>query len=624
MNRFCISIIVGVGLMFLGRPASAQLPATEPKTRVNNPAGRNESDAKAEADRIANERRAQARSLLISLASDARTFRDLTLRARSLARIADLLWGVDAEQGRALFRKAWEAAETADESQGSYALGQGPLNIRSEVLAVSAKRDRLLAEEFLQKLKADQEETKNEPSADNLWALPEALQQRLNLAESLLRTGDIERALQFADPALGSVTISTLTFLTQVRESSPTAADLRYTALLANTGDNMLADANTISLLSSYIFTPQTYVIFNTQGIAGSVGMPSVVPPANVGPQLRLAFFRTAASVLLRPQPPPEQDRSTTGIVGKYLAVKHLMPFFDQYAPKEIAEAVRGQFEALNSVVSSTVRQGENEAVQKGSSPDKSLPDQEQSLLDQVEAAKTSNERDELYFKLALLALSKNDLKACDYVNKIDESGLRQRAQTWVDWGLAIGAIKKKKAEAALELIRTGELTHIQRVWILTQSAKLLAKADRDKALSLLDDATSETRRIDGGDLDRPRGLLAIANALRLIEPSRVWDAIFDAVKAANSAQGFTGEDGALILNVNSRSGIWTTKEGNPDFDIEGIFGAVANTDYERTVQLARGFQDEAPRASATIAIARSLLNEKRAPFPAQRSAPKD
>lgn len=624
MNRFCLFIIVGVGLMFFVRPASAQLPATEPKTPVNNPTGRNKSDAKAEADRIANERRAEARSLLISLASDARAFRDLKLRARSLARIADVLWGVDAEQGRALFRKAWEAAETADENQGSYTLGQGSLNIRSEVLAVLAKRDRLLAEEFLQNLEADQEEIKKEPSADNLWALPEALQQRLNLAESLLGTGDIERALQFADPVLGSVTISTLTFLTHLRESSPTAADQRYTALLANTGDNMLADANTISLLSSYIFTPQTYVIFNTQGVAGSVGMPSVVPPTNVGPQLRVAFFRTAASVLLRPQPQPELERSTTGIVGKYLAVKHLMPLFDQYAPKEIAEAARGQLEALHSLVSSAVRQGENEAVEKGSSPDKSLPDQEQSLLDHVEAAKTSDERDEIYFKLALLALSKNDLKARDYVSKIDESGLRQRAQAWVDWGLAIGAIKKKKAEVALELARTGELTHIQRVWILTQSAKLLAKTDRDKALSLLDDAISEVRRIDGSDLNRPRGLLAIANALRLIEPLRAWDAIFDAVKAANSAEGFTGEDGALIMNVNSGSGIWTTKDANPDFDIEGIFGEVANTDYERTVQLARGFQGEAPRANATIAIARSLLNEKRAPFPARRSAPKN
>src|SRR5262245_66402545 len=60
------------------------------------------------------ERRVKARALLVALSSDARTFRDETLRARSLARIADALWQVDPEQGRLLFRHAWEAAAAAD------------------------------------------------------------------------------------------------------------------------------------------------------------------------------------------------------------------------------------------------------------------------------------------------------------------------------------------------------------------------------------------------------------------------------------------------------------------------------------------------------------------------------
>src|SRR6185295_12124116 len=69
------------------------------------------AELKAESDRIAKERRASARSLLLSLASDARTFRDQSVRARSQARIADALWSVDGEQARSLFRKAWDAAE---------------------------------------------------------------------------------------------------------------------------------------------------------------------------------------------------------------------------------------------------------------------------------------------------------------------------------------------------------------------------------------------------------------------------------------------------------------------------------------------------------------------------------
>jgi hypothetical protein len=147
---------------------------------------------------------------------------------------------------------------------------------------------------------------------------------------------------------------------------------------------------------------------------------------------------------------------------------------------------------------------------------------------------------------------------------------------------------------------------------------------DRDRALSLLDDATAEARRIEGADLDRPRGLLGIANVLELIEPSRAWDAVFDAVKAANSTNGFTGEDGGLNQTISTRSKIRASANAVPDFDIEGIFGKLANDDFDRAVQLARGFQGEAPRANATIDIARAVLNEKSAPVPTPQPASKN
>jgi hypothetical protein len=617
MHRSCLSIVVGLSLIFLAQTVSAQSPAAKPKAQLNNAASRDKSEAQAEAERAAKERRTKARLLLISLASEAYSFRDQILRARSMTRIADALWGVDAEQGRTLFRKAWEAAEIADgESKRPLALGEQPLNLRREVLAMAARRDRLLAEEFLQKLKADQPEPKGEGSENNLWRLQEAAEKRLGLARNLLGTGDIERALQFADPVLKSVTISTVEFLTLLREKDAAAADRRYAALLANTSGNMLADANIISLLSSYLFTPHLYVTFNADGGANTSSMTSMFPPASVNAPLRLAFFQVASNVLLRPQPPPEQDQSATGIVGKYMVVKRLLPLFEQYAPKESATAMRGQFEALNSLVSDSVRQSENEWVEKGISPEKPFAEREQSLLDAIEHAKTSDERDDLYFQLALLALGKGDLKARDYVGKIDESEFRKRAQAWVDWSLALTAIDKKRTETALALARSGELTHIQRVWLLTQTAKLLAETDHDKALSLLDDATAEARRIEGSGVDKPRGLLAIANALKLLEPTRAWEATFDAVKAANSTEDFTGEDGALSMTINSRSQISNRTDSAPDFDLEGIFGKLAKSDYERAVLLARSFQGEAPRANATIAVARAVLSEKSVPTP--------
>lgn len=616
MNR--LSLITGVSLLLLASTTSAQTRGVKVKTVAD---GGSTTEAETEAERLRQSRREQARALLFALSGDARDFHDQKLHVYSLARIADALWDVAPEQGRALFREAWDAAQKADRE------ATGNLDLSAEVLRLTAKRDRLLAEEFLQKLKADEQEARAEPvrnsppSGSSLWELPGAAEKRLKLAERLLATGEVERALQFADPALGSVTISTMDFLTLLRDKNPAAADKRYAAVLANAFANPQTDADAVSVLSSYIFTPHTYVIFNSGGGADIVSMTTLFPPANVSPQLRGAFFQAASAVLLRPLPQSEQGPGSAGLVTRYMVLKRLMPFFSQHAPKEIADAMRGQFAALNAQVSEPVRQSKDEGLQKGISSTEQLHgEQEHSLLERLEDAKSSDERDDLYFQLASLALNKDDPKAREYADKISESGLRKRAQAWVDAGLAINAIKKKKVEPALELAHKGELTHIQRVWVLTQAAKLLAETDRERALSLIDEATTELKRIDEADIDRPRGLLSIANALALLEPVRAWDAASEVIKAANSNEKFTGEGGALSLRMSSKSLISRRTEAVPHFDVGGIFGKLASSDYYRAVQLVRGFQGEAPRVNATIAIARAVLNEKRAPATTARS----
>lgn len=94
--------------------------------------------------------------------------------------------------------------------------------------------------------------------------------------------------------------------------------------------------------------------------------------------------------------------------------------------------------------------------------------------------------------------------------------------------------------------------------------------------------------------------------------PARVWDTVFEAVKAANSSERFTGEDGLLSLNINNKKQTLGRKfDYVPDFEIKGIFSEMASKDFDRALQLAHGFQQEAPRANATIVICRSLLNEK-------------
>jgi len=628
-------VVAAIVLTFSPAAATGQTsdpkPAVQEKTKSSKTAATNEVDPQERA------RRAQARSLLVALSTDARTFGDARLRARSLARIADTLWQVDAEQGRLMFRKAWEAAEVSDRESdlkaqedirqqklrsGGYVMNK-PRDVRREVLRLAARHDRVLSEEFLEKLKAQKLEAANSATTPGRnSSLSEDLSQRLSVARELLKTDETERALQFADPALTVVSRETLDFLSDVRDKDAAAADKRYANLLAIAGGDPQSDGNTVSLLSSYIFTPHLFIIFEGGGTSTSQRSDKIVP-ADVSPDLRLMFFQAAAQILLKPLPaattsavpPPTPNTKAVdpnGLEARYLIMKRLMPFFEQSAPADLVESLRGQLNALSSLVSDDARRRDDEWFNKGVKPDKPAAEQEQALLDRVDRAKTSAERDSLYVQLAFMLAHRGDMRARDYVSKIDESELRKGAQAYIDTQLASYAVQKKLTDQALELASKGDLTHLYRVWVLTECAKQLFKTDKEKALELVESAATEARRIEVSDPLLPSALLAVANSLVLIEPSRSWDATFDAVKAANSATGFTGEDGTLVNTFQSKNQRSMSNSDVAEFNVEGVFRELATKDYDRAVELARGFQGEGPRAVATIAIARAILEPKK------------
>ena len=100
-----------------------------------------------------------AKSLLQSLAIEARSYRDEPLRARVQARVADALWDQDKETARSLFRRAWEVAEAVETAApNSDNSGPGRLaanrparprtNLRREIVQLAARRDHALERNF--------------------------------------------------------------------------------------------------------------------------------------------------------------------------------------------------------------------------------------------------------------------------------------------------------------------------------------------------------------------------------------------------------------------------------------------------------------------------------------------
>jgi hypothetical protein len=382
--------------------------------------------------------------------------------------------------------------------------------------------------------------------------------------------------------------------------------------MLAIADADVKSDANTVSLLSSYLFTPHLFITFSADGGQNSSSMNQRTPPPEIDPALRSAFFRTAAGILLRPLPSKEQDQSTSGFQGKYLVIKRLLPLFEQYAPKAVADQLKNEMSVLAQGVEQDVQNLDDEyPIQRGLKPDPKAEDVEKALLDRIDRAKTSEERDAIYLQLATRTAQHGDMRARDFTEKIEESELRKKAQPYVDMTLVMEAAQKKDVEKLLTLASKGELTHVQKVWVLTQAAKAMPPADHEKAVEIIGEATAEARRIDVSDPDRPRALVAVTNALVALERPRAWEMMLEVAKASNSATGFNGEDGRLMMKLQTRNMTSMRSSTVEEFNLPSVFRLLAQENSTQAVEIARSFEGEAPRATALIAVARTLLAEK-------------
>ncbi|HYV83977.1 MAG TPA: hypothetical protein VE931_10700 [Pyrinomonadaceae bacterium] len=585
--------------------------------------------AAEEADAEAAQQRTVAISLVSTLADEARSFKDQTRRARVQARAADVLWDTDPERARELFRRAWEAAETVDtetakkraeemkrlESEGGPVVVRGGPDLRSEVLRLVARRDRKLGEEFLKALDEAAEKQRSEAATDRRNDPNSRLgtSQRLQLARRLVEDGEVERAMQFAEPALTGINIDTIFFLSALREKNARIADAAYIVLLTLVARDPNSDANTISGLSSYLFTPFLYVTFEPSGGANQSRQRGPTPAPEADQSLRNNFLKVAYQILMQPLAAPDQDRTTSGQTGKYLIIKRLLPLFEQYAP-DLAPGLRTQMTALASSVPAQMQQGENRAVSVGIQPDSAESDPAQRMQERLDRAKTSDERDAIYADYAVVFAQDGDARAKDLVDKIENTELRKSVKAYTDFQLVQLAIRKKDVPEITRLVKSGDLTSIQKVWALTSAAKLVVAQERSHATDLLDEALAESRRISASDPDRARALTAVAVGLADVDRVRAWEVLSEVVKAANGADAYTGEDSRISSQLQTKMMVLVSNSTAEDFDLLAVFRHLARADLMRAIQLAKTFTGEAPRAVATLAIARTMLEKKKDP----------
>lgn len=287
--------------------------------------------------------------------------------------------------------------------------------------------------------------------------------------------------------------------------------------------------------------------------------------------------------------------------------IKRLLPLFEQYAP-DSAVALRSQLTALAEQGSRSLVDAEEDFLRQGIERDSNAGNLIDRLEERVRGAKSEQERDGIYSDMAAALATRGDLKAQEIADKIENSYRREMTRQYVDLSLFGFAIARKDVATAARLARLESLNHVQRTWAFTQIGRLLLKSDRTRGLEILEEALAEARRIDADDSNRAHVMIDIANQFLTTDSVRAWEVAAEAVKAGNAVETFSGDDSVLTISLIVSSGLKLIELDT--CNLAAFVSLLAKLDFTRANDLAKSFKYDAPRAVATLAIARAALEK--------------
>jgi hypothetical protein len=592
----------------------------------------------------------QAINLLIETADSARTFDDLFYRARVQMLAADALWPYDSVQARAIFRRAWEAATASDKAeQEETARETGALpgavqkitDARDEVLAKAATRDARLAEIFLRDLANDKDEasaSRNEPQRRTAWReLSANGARRLSVAYELVEAGQPRQAAEIARPLINEgVSANLIDFILFLRKRSVNEADALYLRLLQRTAADPQTDANAVLLLSSPVISRSLMVVVDEFGslqfrrMAGpGFGTVAKIP---VSFEISTVFYNLAASVLSRPLP-PRDSLTMQELVASFYAIGQLLPYFENSAAPYAAYApalhVRYN-ELLNEIGASRGEQlsaqFDRNRVERAGFNFK-MPSYVDPLRTQTEElAQTTDPKERASIALAIVKTAVSNKfwdRARRAAAEIEDAGRRQAALTFIqvhqikDILLAYKDEKDDDFESVAKFVREADVPPFAKAWGLAQTA-IIAARKRDARTSqnvseLLDEAESQAARVAQGTPERVAAYGVITIAAARTSAPRSWELLRELVKAANAVEDFTGDDVSFSLSAGAGSADEAEDAFNVEaevFRLDGIFATMAHLDFDKALAEARALDGDVPQAFATMAIAKSKIQE--------------
>ncbi len=614
---------------------------TSAQTRKPGQTGRANPSSTRQTDAASTARRTQAVTLLLETADRARTFKDLVYRARIQMHAADALWAVDQLRAGQIFRRAWEAAKAADraaeeEDTGLFLNAEETsfTEIRNEVLSRVAVRDPRMAEALLREMTSEQEGAKeagaNNRSRRTPWReLSPSGARRIALAYQLLNKREYDRAAQVAAPLVNEgVSGDLVEFILRLgsrAEGASGRADALYLRLLERTAADVGSDANDLLLLSARVVSPHLLAVVDEKGGLQFRSLPATrrggTSPSEDA--LRKAFFNLSVSILLRSPfagraANPVQDR-----IARYFATGRLLPFFETAGPEyaQFVPGLRTQLSALGSEIETARRDALGAQFQLAGMEQKNSSDPLAPQYEQLARAGDKQERDRISAQIARrAALERLWDRAQRAAYQIENADLRRVLLSFIavhqiaDVTRAYKNEKEDDFEAVARFVRRAEVPAYASTWGLAQASTIAARRkDKTDVSALLSEAESYVARLDRGARQRIAGYIILTDAASRIEPERAWSFLYEMVRSVNAAPDYRGDELSLPTNMDASSD-QTAEQLNIESDafrLDAIFATMARLDFEKTLNEAQALTGEIPKAYATIATARAVLEKQ-------------
>jgi len=613
------TLIACLFLLLLGTEALSQRPAQIDKDR--------------ERQRL----HLQAVLTISQVATEAGLWNDREAAVSVLTDAADLLWSDDPGQSIKWIRKAWEAtfqvaSGPRDENLRAFFTGSAQSELRTVVLRVARKHDPKLADEFLKQLSEKETNDKKERGAfDDRSARSKQL---LSMAQQVLDSNP-EEAFTLAEESLvDGLSYKLQNILTSLRKKDVQLANRLFDLALARFV-NSQPDPSEAQILAGYLFQPGLTFSTSSGGqtiLALNPAQQGVAAVATSEPQRAKSFLNAVYERLLS-QPvaidtPEGKQRARQILVLGNLVGRRYATFAPELAPSAQGFLAQLQRQLMPDSESGSV--SGTSRTTSSSEDTKRLTKEEfyEKTISELEdsAAKERNAlfRNVAYTKAALAPKPEDYDRAKRIAQKIDDNELRADAVSFVLYRAALFFVGKADLEKAVEIAPA--ITDIARraVVKIAIAQRLLssnsAKVDpgesnfvHQRALDLLSDIDRELKRGEPS-ANAAKILLARTAILAKADKDQALTSLEQAVQMMNKLDRFDLRNSAAPnLGVsavpNSAATVATPKTG---FDFLSAIGPLIDAEFEQVSAIAERITVKELSGVARLEAAKLYLEKTR------------